>query len=129
MKKKIVLFITILFILLFLPRIIILTISLVKYIQTERICVGLKPAYPTEKDELVPIPIYSVNPFVVTTNEGIMFIGDNYEVYGDGIWYGRVVLLWAGPNGASFLVTYNIPNLKDIKQRPMCRWFLPLGNY
>lgn len=129
MKKKIASIIYSVILILLLLRIITISISLINYFQTKTICIGNVPSYPTEKDELFPNPIVSVEPFLVKTDKGIMIIGDEYEILGEGSWYGRMVLIWSGLRGSYFLVTFNEPNLQSISQRPTCRWFRSLIEY
>ncbi len=58
-----------------------------------------------------------------------MFPGDEYEMFGEGDWFGMVTLLWAGKNGATFVATYEVNNPTQGYSRQNCRWYTPVGDY
>lgn len=130
MKKKIFLLLIVLALtVLFGPRLFILSIATWEYYKTNDICLGQYPIPPAELAEPVPIYIYEVKPYTVITDRGHMYPGDEYETRGEADWLGMATLLWAGKNGAVFVVTYDIEDPKLGYSRPLCRWFVPVGDY
>ena len=130
MQKKIFLLFTVLTAaLLFGPRLFILSIATREYYMTNDICLGRHPVPPTELAEPVPIYIYEVKPYAVMTDRGHMYPGDEYETWGEVDWFGMATLLWAGRDGAVFVVTYDIEDPELGYSRPSCRWFVPVGDY
>ena len=76
-----------------------------------------------------PVAVYEVKPYTVITGRGKMYPGDEYEVWGEGDWLGIATLLFAGKDGATFFVIYDVDDPIKGYSRPTCRWFVPVGNY
>jgi len=129
-KKKIVFWVIVIAIgVLLFPRLYILATSAWIYHQTETICVGRDPTPPMGRGEQFPVPLYEVRPYTVITSRGYMYPGDEYDVPGEGSWYGMITLLFAGKDGATFLVFYPINDPIKGYLRVTCRWFVPVGDY
>ena len=128
MKKKYAFWFIILVVgILLFPRLYVLTLSAWDYFQTEEYCTdGKRPRTPAGDEVLLRIWIHEVKPYTVITSKGRIYPGEEYDMYGEGAWYGYVTLLFAGKDGASFLVTY--PNREE-KTRHDCRWYVPIGYY
>jgi hypothetical protein len=129
MKKRILIFFTILVLIVLLgPRLFVLSMAVWEYYDTEIICTGMDPTPPPGLGEQVPIGVYEVLPYIVLTGRGYMYPGDEYEVGGE-VWYGMATLLFAGNDGATFVVTYRqIDSVKGYS-RSNCKWFIPVGDY
>jgi hypothetical protein len=114
------------------PRWIVLIGASWDYIQTKTICTGLMPLPPTGEYDKVLATILEVSDFFVITDQGKLFIGDEYlvpqEFHTGG---GSVVLLWIDNKGATFSVLYKIrdPDTNKYISSSKCRWFLPKGVY
>jgi hypothetical protein len=125
MKKKVFVPVIILvFLLIFGARLFILSAGIWDYLHTEDNCrdVPLQGQLPSV------MLIYEVKPYMVITDKGNMYPGDEYQSYGEGAWYGMATLLSLGKNGATFLVTY--PDNDPVKgySRKNCKAFLPVGD-
>lgn len=130
MKKKIVFWVVAFTICVFLfPRFYNLVTYTLAYSQTETICIGYAPTPPTGLGEEVPWSPSEVRPYTVITDRGYMYPGDEYDVPGEGSWYGMITLLFAGKDGATFLVFYPINDPIKGYSRVTCRWFVPVGDY
>jgi hypothetical protein len=122
MKKKIILLLVVLALAVFLtPRIYILSLTTWEYYHTNEIC--------PESGRVTHFPLYEIKPYAVLTDRGYMYPGDAYDVGGEGSWYGMVTLLLAGQDGATFLVTYPVDDPVKGYSRPICKWFVPIGDY
>lgn len=114
---------------LFVPRMYILAVATYQYFTTDIVCYGMDPTPPDNYGESFPLPIFEVSPFSVITDQGQMYLGDEYEVYGEGDWRGMATLLWSGREGATFTITFESNHPEEGYMRRNCRWFLPLGDY
>lgn len=112
MKKKWIYAILVLIILFLSPRLGLSAYSAIRYLSTQNVCVGEGP---------VPILIDNINLMSVSTDRGIMYPGDVYDVPGEGTWLGNATLIYAGTKGAAFLFKY--PS-EDGKKRLVCRWYV-----
>ena len=124
MKNKVVLFAILALIILLSPRLFILTWAAWDYYHTDIVCTGRDPTPPTGLGEQVPLSLYEVKPYSVLTDVGYTYPGDEIIVNGEG-WSGAADLLWAGKDGAVFLVTLRSSGHSQIT----CRWFTPAGDY
>jgi hypothetical protein len=131
MKKKKIFFLAAILVLIALlsPRLIILSWASWKYYHTDTICHGKIPTPPTGLEDQVPLDIYEIRPYSVLTRRGYIFPGDEYEMSGEAFWFGMAHLLWAGRDGAVFLITYEVNDPVIGYSRPTCRWFAPVGDY
>jgi hypothetical protein len=118
MKKKIpLLIILVILILLLAPRLFVASLAAWNYASTDKVC-SSEPGY-----------IISVKPFVVITDRGKMYLGDEYVMIGEGAWYGTTTLIFAGIDGAYF---YDISPIDDPVKgqvRIGCKLFVPVGDY
>jgi len=119
MKKKISLFIILVLSVLIAPRLFILSVVTWNYYHTNEIC----------PPGTFPVIVYEVKPYAVITDRGNMYPGDEYELMGEGEWYGIGTLLFAGKDGATFFVVYDIDDPINGYSRPTCRRFVPVGDY
>lgn len=130
MKKKILIFLaTFMLVVLFSPRLFILSWATWEYFNTNVVCLGHSPTPPAGLGEKVPVDILEVKPYSVLTLRGYIYPGDEYEMSGDAYWFGMTHLIWAGRDGAIFLVTYESDDPVKGYSRPTCRWFAPVGDY
>ena len=114
---------------LFGPRLLILSVATWEFYHTDVVCTGIDPTPPVELGKQFPFPLYRVGPYMVTTDRGSMYPGDEYEVAGEGDWLGMATLLWTGGEGATFAVTFESNDPVNGYSRPTCRWFAPAGDY
>lgn len=130
MKKKIFTVVAILALAVLLgPRLLILSMATWEYYHTDLVCTGRDPTPPADLGEQFPFPLYEVGPYKVITDRGFMYPGNEYEIAGEGNWFGMVTLLWAGRDGAIFTVTFESNDPVYGYSRPTCRWFTPVGGY
>ena len=122
--KRLLIFLLLAILVLLAPRMYILAIATKGYFATDEYC--FDPSH--QHQPSVPILIYEVKPYLVITDRGYMFPGSEYEVWGEGHWYGIATLLWAGKNGAYFELIYSATDQNGVYSRPTCRWFIPLVN-
>lgn len=110
-------------------RLIILSLATWDYYHTDEICLGQEPIPSTGKNFPVYVDIYEIKSYSVLTSRGYIFPGDEYVFqYGD-VLYDTMVLLWAGSDGAVFLLNYTIYDPVKGYSTQMCRWFAPVGDY
>lgn len=117
MKKKFIFLALFTIFILLAPRLFIVSIATWDYLGTTKTC-SSKPTY-----------IFTVKPFVVVTDEGKMYPGEEYEIVGEGAWYGMTTLIFAGMDGAYF---YEIDSFDDPVKGQLrigCRLFVPVGDY
>lgn len=122
-KQKIMILVLLLVVLMLLaPRMYTLALATKGYLATEENC------YDPSKEiqPILPMFIYEVKPYLVITDRGYMFPGSEYELLGEGHWYGMATLIWAGSNGAYFELIYSATDQNGVYSRPTCRLFLPL---
>jgi hypothetical protein len=119
MKKRILLLVIALALtVLLIPRLFVLSLAVWEYKNTNENC--------PPSGSIPHLPLYEVKPYIVMTGKGYMFPGDEYDVPGEGTWYGMATLLWAGIDGATFLVEYPSPGGNVVLS---CRWYKPVGDY
>jgi hypothetical protein len=113
------------------PRLLVLWSATWAYYHTDITCHGTNPTPPTGLQGQVPILVYEVEPFLVLTDRGYQFPGDEYLVLGESWFGGSVVLLWPGREGATFLVEYPVrdPESGRLISTSHCRWFAAVGDY
>lgn len=69
----------------------------------------------------------TIKPFTLITNKGKMYPGDEYvEMVGDSTWGRTAGLIFAGKNGATFIVVYAVDDPIKGKSQSMCRVFSPV---
>lgn len=123
-KKIFVVLIALALAVLFGRRLIIFSMGTWEYYHTDLVCLGRDPTPPEDLGDQFPFPLYEVGSYTVITDRGHMYSGDEYSVWGDS-WSGSVTLLWAGRDGATFVVAFHTHNYEEAT----CRWFTPLGDY
>ncbi len=114
------------------PRLIVLTLSTWDYFHTETICTGSSPIPPTGSWDEIFVDVEEVNSLYVLTDQGKLFIGDEYLVPEEfNVGGGAADLLWIDNNGATFMLYYPISDHETNKfiTYSRCRWFLPKGVY
>lgn len=125
MKKRFFIIVVVLILIIVLgPRLYIHFMATWDYYHTDVVCLGKDPTPPVEIGEQVPLLLYEVKPYVVITDYGPMYPGDEYNVLGE-TWSGIATLLWAGTDGADFVVKFKSIDHPEYT----CRWFIPIGNY
>jgi hypothetical protein len=125
-KKTFLLIVLFMLIVLLSPRIILLSLAAWDYYRTDITCTGRVPTPP--RGFQVPLDIYEIKPFSILTRRGYIFPGDEYRIWSES-WFGMANLLWAGKDGATFLITFTVNDTVDGNSRSTCRWFAPLGDY
>ncbi len=122
MKKIIVKYVAILtFILIFGARIYVLIVAGWDYFHTEEICLDSQTPF--------AMTIYEIKPYTVVTDQGNMYLGDEYMAIGPIGWDGSADLLWISPKGAVFLSIYRIDDPTEGFSSGHCRWFVSSEDY
>jgi hypothetical protein len=130
MKKKIFVLIAILALIgLLSPRLIILSLATWDYYHTDVVCLGQEPMPPIGLEFPVSLDIYEVKPYSVLTRRGYIFPGNEYIRQRGDVLFEVADLLWAGSDGAVFLISYTINDPVKGNSSQMCRWFAPVGDY
>jgi len=129
MKKIVAIITATVLVVILVPRIVVVTEGVWDFLHTNKLCYGRDPTPPDEYANQIPFPLYKVTPYSVVTDRGFMFPGDEYEVTGEGDWIGMVTLLWAGKDGAYFLVDFDIDDPINDYSRSTCKWYTPIGDY
>ncbi len=128
-KKLLIIFVILVFLVLLGPRIYILSVATWQYYHADIVCSGREPTPPEGLGNQIPLLLYEVRPYTVITDRGHMYPGDEYEVTGEGSWYGIATLIWAGRDGAVFVATFVANDPVKGYSRLQCRWFVPIGDY
>jgi hypothetical protein len=93
-------------------------------------CTGNRtPRTPEGERIFVGIRVYEVKPYTVITSEGRWYPGDYNDQAGEGIWHGNITLLFAGKNGATFVVFYPVNDRVAGFSESSCLWYVPVGDY
>jgi hypothetical protein len=72
----------------------------------------------------VPMPIISLGPYYVNTDQGRLYPGQTYSYMNEGPWVGNLTLLFASPKRAIFLIHYPI-DYPTNSQRAVCKSVYP----
>ena len=120
------------FLLFFGVRTFILVAGSIDYVKTKVYCIDtVIPSRRQYPESQLPstMLVYEVKPFIVITDRGNMYPGDEYESYGEGAWYGMATLLFSGKKGAHFVINYPTNDPGIGYSRHNCRGYLPRGVY
>jgi len=92
------------------------------------VCTGINPTPPPELGEELPFFLDEVKPYTVVIDDRNIYPGEEYEILGEK-WLGLATLIWAGNDGAVFTISFASNDPTTGYSRPICRWFIPKGNY
>jgi hypothetical protein len=82
----------------------------------------LKPC--EESPFTVPMPILSIHPFYIVTDQGPLYIGQTYSYRNEGPWIGNLTLLFSISKKAILLIRYPVDYPSNTR-RAICKGFYP----